>query len=107
VRIAQALSAQETAFLWTRKAASLMESGTHVPADITGYVNLARRAVEMAGLEVIQLAQRSLGLAALADSNPAELLMRDLATYLRQPALDEAIEEAAAHFVTCALPDEP
>ena len=43
----------------------------------------------------------------MADTNPAEHLMRDLATYLRQPALDEAIEEAAAHFVTRALPAQP
>jgi alkylation response protein AidB-like acyl-CoA dehydrogenase len=107
VRIAQALIAQETAFLWMRKAALLVESGDARPEDIIGYVGLARRAVELAALEVIQLAQRSLGLAALVDTNAAELLMRDLATYLRQPAMDEAIEEAAAHFVTAALPVEP
>jgi alkylation response protein AidB-like acyl-CoA dehydrogenase len=106
-RIAQALIAQETAFLWTRKAALLVESGDARTEDIIGYVGLARRAVEMAALEVMQLAQRSLGLAALVDTNAAELLMRDLATYLRQPAMDEAIEEAAAHFVTAALPGEP
>jgi alkylation response protein AidB-like acyl-CoA dehydrogenase len=105
-RVAQALIAQETAFLWTRKAATVAESATAAAADITGYVALARRAVEAAGLEVIQLAQRSLGLAALVDTNPVELLVRDLATYLRQPALDEAIEEAAAHFVAGALPTE-
>lgn len=107
VRIAQALIAQETAFLWTRKAAVLVESCDARCEDIIGYVGLARRAVEMAAMEVIQLTQRSLGLAALVDTNTAELLMRDLATYLRQPALDEAIEEAAAHFVTAALPEEP
>lgn len=106
-RIAEALIAQETAFLWTRKAALLVESGDARPQDVTGYVALARRAVEMAALEAIQLVQRSLGLAALADSNAVELLVRDLATYLRQPALDEAMEEAAAHFVAAALPGEP
>jgi alkylation response protein AidB-like acyl-CoA dehydrogenase len=107
MRVAQALIARETAFLWTRKAALLVESGDARLEDIIGYVGLARRAVEMAAMEVIQLAQRSLGLAALVDTNAAELLMRDLATYLRQPAMDEAIEEAAAHFVTAALPGEP
>jgi alkylation response protein AidB-like acyl-CoA dehydrogenase len=106
-RIAQALIAQETAFLWVRKAALLAESDDARAEDVIGYVGLARRAVENAALEAIQLAQRSLGMAALVDANPAELLMRDLATYLRQPALDEAIEEAAAHFVTAALPSEP
>jgi alkylation response protein AidB-like acyl-CoA dehydrogenase len=103
-RIAQALIAQETACLWTHKAALVSESGESTPEDGANYVNLARRAVETAALEVIQLAQRSLGLAALLDTNPVELLIRDLATYLRQPALDEAIEEAAAHFVKRELP---
>ena len=103
-RIAQALIAQETACLWTRKAARLAEGGTATPKDVVAYVALARRAVEAAALEVVQIVQRSLGFAALADGNRAELLMRDLATYLRQPALDEALEEAAARFVTAPLP---
>jgi hypothetical protein len=60
--------------------------------------------VEAAALDAIQLAQRSLGLMALVDTNPVERLIRDLTTYLRQPALDEAIEEAAAHFVAAPLP---
>jgi alkylation response protein AidB-like acyl-CoA dehydrogenase len=106
-RIADALIAQETAFLWTRKAGLLAEAGTASRADITGYVALARRAVERAALEIMQLAQRSLGLAAFADDNPVELLLRDLATYLRQPALDEAVMEAAAHFVAADLPPVP
>jgi alkylation response protein AidB-like acyl-CoA dehydrogenase len=103
-RIAEAMIAQETAYLWVRKAAILAEGGDASPEDIANYVKLARRAVEMATFEAIQLTQRSLGLAALADTNPVELLVRDLATYLRQPALDEGIEEAAAHFVDRALP---
>jgi alkylation response protein AidB-like acyl-CoA dehydrogenase len=104
-RIAQALIAQETAHLWTRKAALVAESGQATPEDATGYVNLARRAVEAAAFDAIQLVQRSLGLAALVDTNPVELLIRDLATYLRQPALDEAVAEAAARFTTHALPE--
>jgi alkylation response protein AidB-like acyl-CoA dehydrogenase len=103
-RIAAALIAQETAALWTRKAATLAEEATTVGADAIGYVSLARRAVEMTALEAIQLSQRSLGLAALVESNPAERLIRDLTTYLRQPALDEALEEAAGHFVGAPLP---
>ncbi len=103
-RIAHALIAQETAALWTRKAACLALDGTEAEDDVISYVNLARRSVEIAGLEVVQLVQRSLGLAAFADTNIVERLMRDLATYLRQPAMDEAIEGAAAHFVAAAMP---
>jgi alkylation response protein AidB-like acyl-CoA dehydrogenase len=105
-RIAQALIARETAFLWTRKAALLAECGNAAPEDITAYVNLARRAVEAAGLEVIGLAQRSLGLSAFQHGNPVERLMRDIATYLRQPAMDEALEEAAVRFVSGSVPSE-
>ncbi len=103
-RVAQALIAQETAVLWARKAAILAESATTMPADAKNYVGLARRAVETAALDAIQLVERSLGLSALVDTNPVELLIRDLTTYLRQPALDEAVDEAAAHFMTAALP---
>lgn len=104
-RIAQALIAQETAALWTAKAAAMAEAGRGAPAGIAGYVNLARRAVEAAGLETIQLVERSLGLAALIETNPVERQLRDLATYLRQPAIDQGITEAAAHFLDRPLPD--
>jgi alkylation response protein AidB-like acyl-CoA dehydrogenase len=103
-RIAEALVAQETAWLWVQKCAVLAETGEHNPADVVNYVNLARHAVETACLAAIHLAQRSLGLAAFIDTNPVERLMRDLATYLRQPATDEALDEAAAHFVARDLP---
>jgi alkylation response protein AidB-like acyl-CoA dehydrogenase len=104
-RVAQALIAQETAFLWTRKAACIAEAGTAAAEAITGYVNLARRAVERAGFEVIELVERSLGLSALVDGNPVERLVRDLSTMMRQPALDDALAQAAAHFVAAPLPD--
>ena len=106
-RIANALIAQETAWLWVQRCAVLAEAGEDDPADVVGYVNLARHAVEAACLTAIQLAQRSLGLAAFIDSNPVEGLMRDLATYLRQPAMDEALDQAAAHFISRDLSHRP
>ncbi len=105
-RIAQALIDQESAVLWTRQAARVAEGGTHAAADAAGYVNLARRAVEAACLDAIQIVERSLGLAAFVDTNPVERLLRDLATYMRQPAMDEALIEAAAHFVGRGLPQD-
>jgi alkylation response protein AidB-like acyl-CoA dehydrogenase len=106
-RIAEALIAQETAALWVGKAAILAEAGDAAPESVTGYVNLARKVVETAGLGAMQLAQRSLGLMALVEGNPVEALLRDLATYLRQPAMDEALGEAAAHFTVFPLPEMP
>jgi alkylation response protein AidB-like acyl-CoA dehydrogenase len=60
------------------------------------YVDLARGAVERAALDVMELANRSVGLQAFMASHPIERLVRDLATYLRQPAPDRALVAGAA-----------
>jgi hypothetical protein len=61
-------------------------------------VGLARIAVETACLDAMRLVQRSLGLSAFRHGNPVERICRDLGTYLRQPAPDAVLTEAAAHF---------
>jgi alkylation response protein AidB-like acyl-CoA dehydrogenase len=96
LRMGQAFVAHETAQLWIRKAAVTAGSIDQSPASIAAYVNLARTAIEGIVLDVIRIVQRCLGLAAFIGSNPVERLMRDLATYVRQPAPDEALAEAAA-----------
>jgi hypothetical protein len=53
------------------------------------------------------LVQRSLGLSAFLRSNPVERMCRDLATYLRQPAPDEAFAVAAAYFTARSETDPP
>ncbi len=103
-RFGQILIAQQTALLWVGRAADLAETGMHDPGDVAAGVNLARIAVESAALDAIRLAQRSLGLSAFAAGHPAELLMRDLGTYLRQPAPDETLTEAAAWFFQRDMP---
>ena len=97
-RIGQMLIASHTALMWGRKAASEAERTDLPPQSITAGVNLARVAIESCCLTVIPLVQRSLGLAGLLTSNPVESMIRDLATYLRQPAADEALSEAACWF---------
>jgi alkylation response protein AidB-like acyl-CoA dehydrogenase len=104
-RMGRILIARESARLWIRRAACIAENDKRSTAAITGYVNLARTATESAALDVICLIQRTLGLAAFLQANPVERLMRDLATYLRQPAADEALTEAAAWFTEHPLPD--
>ena len=96
-RIGQALIARETASLWMQQAALRAENAEAGPADAIAYVNLARLAVERACLETITLVQRSLGVAAFLHPNPVERICRDLGTYLRQPAGDSVLTEAAAH----------
>ena len=46
----------------------------------------------------MQAVQRSLGLSAFGQGNLVERICRDLGTYLRQPAPDEVLTEAAAYF---------
>lgn len=102
-RLGAAAIAAETARLWVARAALIAERGDdagQVDAEqVVAYVNLARTAVERAGLDVLELAQRSIGLAAFQRSHPIEHVFRDLATYLRQPAPDKALADAAVHIL--------
>ena len=105
-RMGQALIARESVRLWTQRAARIAEAGAAPVAEITGYVNLSRIATESAALDIVRLVQRTLGLAGFLQSNPVERLMRDLAIYLRQPAPDEALTEAATWFFEHDLPED-
>ena len=96
-RMGEAMIARETATLWMREAAWRAETADRDPAAAIAYVNFSRLAVERACLEAITLVQRSLGIAAFLRPNPIERLCRDLATYLRQPAADMVLTEAAAY----------
>lgn len=97
-RFGLAYIALETARLWTRRAAEQAENDCLPAADRVATVNLARIAVETAALDALRHVQRSLGLAAFVRPNPVERLARDLGTYLRQPAPDAVLTEAAAHM---------
>ncbi len=105
-RFGEALIAVETARLWVRQACAMAE-GSWVkgirtegagadPATVDAYVDLARNAFEAAALQVIPLAQKALGLKCFLRPNPLERIIRDLSTYLRQPALDVSLMSAAA-----------
>jgi alkylation response protein AidB-like acyl-CoA dehydrogenase len=97
-RFGLVLIAHETARFWVREAAlrGCLEDGT--AEEIVAYINLARIAVEAACLDAMRLTQRSLGLGAFISGSHAELLCRDLATYLRQPAPDETLDNAAEYY---------
>ena len=97
-RLGQALIARETSRLWVQAAARTAEDASADAAHRVAVVGLARIAVETACLDAIRLVQRSLGLSAFRQGNPVELICRDLATYLRQPAPDEVLTEAAIWF---------
>lgn len=97
-RLGEAALAVETARLWVERAAAVAEASSQASgADRTvAYVNLARLAVERAGLDLMELVHRSVGLAGFMRPHPIERISRDLATYLRQPGPDLALTNAAA-----------
>lgn len=97
MRFGQSVIAHETGRLWLEEAVKRVDAA---PADeAVAYVNLARTAVESACLDALRHVQRSLGLAAFMQGSTAERIARDLATYLRQPAPDEVLLEAAGYFI--------
>jgi alkylation response protein AidB-like acyl-CoA dehydrogenase len=97
-RLGQAAILTETARLWVESAAAITETRAEAqtPGQVVAYVNLARLAVEQAGLALMELVHRSIGLQAFMRPNPVERISRDLATYLRQPGPDRALTNAAA-----------
>ena len=94
-RLGEGAVAVETARLWVERAAAAVGDVDAAPDAVIAYVNLARTAVERAGLDTLQLAQRSVGLQGFLRDHPLERLSRDLATYLRQPGPDFALAEGA------------
>lgn len=103
-RLGRAATAAETARLWVEAAAGRAEA-PDAGADAVAHVGLARLAVERAALDLLELAQRSVGLQAFMRPNPLERVARDLATYLRQPAPDRVLANAAAFVL--AAPGDP
>lgn len=103
-RLGEAAIAVETARLFVTQAAAMTGDPDAEPARVIAYVNLTRLAVERAGLDVLERAQRSIGLAGFLQTHPLERLSRDLATYLRQPGPDRALTHAAAHVLADARP---
>ena len=59
---------------------------------LVAYTRAARTEVEESAHEGIRLASQCLGLRAMVAPHPLERLLRDLTTYLRQPALDTSTD---------------
>lgn len=103
-RLGEGAIAVETARHWVERAAAIVAAERLSPERVVAFANLARLAVERAGLDVLQLAQRSVGLQGFLCGHPLERLSRDLATYLRQPAPDRALTGAAVEIVSATSP---
>jgi alkylation response protein AidB-like acyl-CoA dehydrogenase len=105
LRIADMAIAVETSRLWVRRCAKLADGAGYANSEAAHYVALARRTLETCAFRALEDAQRCLGLSAFRLDNPVEELMRDLTTYLRQPALDMAVDEAAEHYAHAPTSD--
>jgi alkylation response protein AidB-like acyl-CoA dehydrogenase len=99
MRYGQSAIAHETGRLWMLEVVKRIDAATGAGDEAVAYVNLARTAIESACLDALRHIQRSLGLSAFMQGSKAERIARDLATYLRQPAPDEALVEAAGYFI--------
>ncbi len=97
-RLGQIFIAREACRMWVGAAGRAAENPDADPQWRVAAVGLARIAVETACLDAMRLVQRSLGITAFRSGTPAERICRDLATYLRQPAPDETLTEAAGWF---------
>ena len=105
-RLADATMALETGRLWTTSAARIAEDPSSDAAEAVSYVGMARLVVEQVCMDIMALAQRSVGLRAFHEANPMERIARDLATYLRQPvpdAIRDGAAESALHFTDPSL----
>jgi alkylation response protein AidB-like acyl-CoA dehydrogenase len=91
-RLGQAEIAVQTARLWTLHAADVVEGGASSAAEADACAGMARLTVERMALEVIELAERALGLMAFSEAEPIERIVRDLSTYLRQPFPDAVLD---------------
>jgi alkylation response protein AidB-like acyl-CoA dehydrogenase len=98
-RVGQVMIARETSRLWVSAAAAVAEDEAADAGYRVATVGLARIAVEAACLDAMQLMQRSLGLSSFRQGSAVERICRDLATYLRQPAPDEVLTEAADWYM--------
>jgi alkylation response protein AidB-like acyl-CoA dehydrogenase len=100
-RLAQCVAAARTARFWVEDAARRL-AGTGDAAEIVAITHLTRMTVERSALAIMETVQRGIGLRAFVRPHDAERISRDLATYLRQPAPDLAMSDAARSFLSAS-----
>ncbi|WP_375446511.1 acyl-CoA dehydrogenase family protein [uncultured Fibrella sp.] len=104
MRLAEMAIRIESGNLWLAQAGAntdaWIQTGVGQPAlrdelatKIVAYANMTRTAIEQICLEVMQLAERSVGARGLLRPLPFERIHRDLTMYLRQPAPDAALTD--------------
>jgi alkylation response protein AidB-like acyl-CoA dehydrogenase len=107
-RLGQMATEVAGGYAWLDYAASNWACLDKMPAaTLVACMNAARGAVERIALNVMELAERSVGVAGMLAPHPFERLMRDLRTYLRQPNPDGALASVGAAVANGVwLPEE-
>ncbi|WP_416443847.1 acyl-CoA dehydrogenase family protein [Leeuwenhoekiella sp. A16] len=86
--------------LWIEKSGEIADKSGDSSGDIlVNYANMMRTAILDICTEVMQLAERCVGLKGFMHDHAIEKLHRDLATYLKQPGPDLALT-SVGEFVT-------
>lgn len=99
-RVASCIVAAKTTRFWVEESARRLANDDFMVDEIAAFANLTRLVTERSALRVMENVQRGIGLRAFVKPNPIERISRDLATYLRQPAPDRAMNEAVQFFMT-------
>jgi alkylation response protein AidB-like acyl-CoA dehydrogenase len=107
-RLGQIATEVAAGYAWLDYAAGNWTRMDKLPAAaVIACMNAARGAIERAALNVMELAESSVGVAGMLEPHPLERLSRDLRTYLRQPNPDGALASVGAAVADGVwLPDE-
>ena len=84
--------------------ANEVRAGDERTTQMLAYANMMRTHIESICLDVMRLAERSIGARGLLRPHPMERIHRDLTLYLRQPGTDAALAAAGRHALESARP---
>ena len=98
-RVGQMATLAEAGRLWLRGAGECCDRPGGDAAQVVEYAHMTRAAVEEICLEVMRLAERSVGARGLLRPFPFERLHRDLTLYLRQAGADAALAHVGRHVL--------
>ncbi len=89
----------ESGKLWLDAAGAFVDRPGVTPEAVMAYTGQARAVIEDACLEVMRLAEKSVGARGLLCPLPLERMHRDLTLYLRQGGADAALPQAGRYVL--------
>ncbi|MNK86779.1 Dibenzothiophene desulfurization enzyme C [compost metagenome] len=109
MRLGQMAIAVESGNQWIVGASSRMDRYMKQPTKIEAesfviYANMMRTAIEQICTEVMNLCQKCVGARGLNKPYHFERIIRDLSTYLRQPAPDQVLADVGGYVLNSNIP---